>query len=151
LLIFKKAGGNLGPAIINALHDANFTVSVLSRETSTSVFPSWATVLKTDYSLSSVLKSFRGQDAVVSAVGPMGIPEQTKMIDAAAEVGVKRFIPSEFGADRRKGIQPDFERLQQGKVKVFDHLVKKSEENKNFTWSSLATGPLLDWVSKVIS
>lgn len=55
------------------------------------------------------------------------------MIDAAAEVGVQRFIPSEFGADRRKGVQPDFEKLQQGKIKVFDYLVKKTEETTSLT------------------
>jgi len=70
------------------------------------------------------------------------------MIDAAAEAGVKRFMPSEFGADRRKGIHPDFEVLQQGKIRVFDHMVKKSQENRSLTWTSLATGPLLDWVSE---
>lgn len=79
----------------------------------------------------------------------MGILEQIKMIDAAAEAGVKRFMPSEFGADRRGGIHPDFEKLQQGKIRVFDHMVRKCEENRNLTWTSLATGPLLDWVSRI--
>jgi NmrA-like family len=81
----------------------------------------------------------------------MGIIEQIKMIDAAAEVGVKRFMPSEFGADRRRKIQPDFERLQEGKIRVFDHMVRKSQENRNLTWTSLATGPLLDWVGVIQS
>jgi NmrA-like family len=79
----------------------------------------------------------------------MGILEQIKMIDAAAEAGVKRFMPSEFGADRRKGIHPDFAVLQQGKIQVFDHMIKKSQENRDLTWTSLATGPLLDWVSAI--
>ncbi len=145
--ISKKAGGNLGPAIIGALHAADFTVAVLSREKSTSSFPPYINVLKTDYSPPSLLKAFQGQDAVISAVGPLGLPEQTKMIDAAAEVGVKRFIPSEFGSDRSKGTQLDFERWQQVKSKAFDHMVKKCEENEALTWTALLTGPFLDWVS----
>ena len=78
----------------------------------------------------------------------MGTLEQTKMIDAAAEVGVKRFIPSEYGADRSKRCHPDFEKMQERKSQVLAHLKKKSEENTNLTWTYLASGPFLDWVSK---
>lgn len=104
-------------------------------------------MIKTDYAPSSLLKSFKGQDAIVSAVGPMGVPKQIKMIDAAAEAGVKRFIPSEFGVDRTRGIQDDFRIVQGNKIKVMEHLQQKCEENKDLTWSLLATGPFIDWVS----
>ena len=80
----------------------------------------------------------------------MGILEQIKMIDAAAAVGVKRFIPSEFGADRNKEVHPDFERLQHGKITVLGYLIEKCKGNNNLTWTCVASGPFLDWVRIVI-
>lgn len=107
-------------------------------------------MLKTDYTPPSLLRAFQGQDAVVCTVGPMGILEQIKMIDAAAAVGVKRFIPSEFGADRNKEVHPDFERLQHGKITVLGYLIEKCKGNNNLTWTCVASGPFLDWVRIVI-
>lgn len=54
-----------------------------------------------DYeSLESLTEALRGQDAVVSAIGKTGPGRlQQDLIDAAVAAGVKRFIPSEFGAD----------------------------------------------------
>ncbi|KAH8626870.1 hypothetical protein IG631_18888 [Alternaria alternata] len=42
--------------------------------------------------------AFRGRDVIVSTVGMEAIPGQKLVIDAAIEAGVKRFIPSDFGA-----------------------------------------------------
>lgn len=119
MLTSNQTGGSIGPAITSALHAANFTVSVLFRKSSTSTYPSYVNVLNTDYSPPSLLKAFQGQDAVVGAVGSMGTLEQIKMIDAAAEVGVKRFISSEYGVDRSKECHPDSEKMQERKIKVF--------------------------------
>lgn len=52
-----------------------------------------------DYnSIDSLEAAFRGQDAIVSTVGMEAIPGQKLVIDAAVKAGVKRFIPSDFGA-----------------------------------------------------
>jgi hypothetical protein len=57
-------------------------------------------VIPTDYeSITSISKGLEGIDAVVCAIGSAAIPLQIKIIDAAITIGVKRFIPSEFGAD----------------------------------------------------
>ena len=40
-----------------------------------------------------------GVDAVVSVLGAPALTTQKAFIDAAAEAGVKRFLPSEFGCD----------------------------------------------------
>ena len=57
-------------------------------------------VVKGDYSREFFRKVFSGQDAVIMAVGSNALESQKPMIDAAAEVGVKRIIPSEFGSVR---------------------------------------------------
>lgn len=140
----------MGPAVVKALNTAKFTVSVLSREGSSHQFPPFVKVYKTDYSLPSLSEAFRGQDAVVSLVGAMGILEQVKMIDAASQAGVRRFLPSAFGSDLddKEGIQPNFLRLMTNKLKVQEHLVKVCEENKALTWTQFHTGPILDWVRR---
>jgi hypothetical protein len=52
-----------------------------------------------DYnSIDSLEAAFRGQDAIVSTVSMEDIPGQKLVIDAAIKAGVKRFIPSDFGA-----------------------------------------------------
>ncbi|BGP45174.1 hypothetical protein JCM10450v2_000991 [Rhodotorula kratochvilovae] len=42
-------------------------------------------------------EALKGVDAVVSALNGPGIEAQYALLDAAAEAGVKRFVPSEFG------------------------------------------------------
>jgi len=144
-LTTNKAGGNLGPSILTPFLKSSFNVTVLSRPTSKSTFPSEAHVIKTDYSPDSLASAFKGQDAVISIVGNEGFAEQAKIIDAAVRAGVKRFIPSEFGSDTAsetvRGIVPIFN----GKKQVVDYL--KSKESDTFSWTALITGPFFDWVS----
>ncbi|KUI60243.1 hypothetical protein VP1G_07466 [Cytospora mali] len=146
-VIVAGASGNMGPAIVKALNTAKFTVSVLSREGSSHQFPPFVKVYKTDYSLPSLSEAFQGQDAVVSVVGALGILNQIQMIDAASKVGVRRFLPSSFGADLddKEGMQPNFLGLMVNKLRVQEHLVKVCEENNTLTWTQLITGPILDW------
>ncbi|ROW06283.1 hypothetical protein VPNG_08054 [Cytospora leucostoma] len=146
-VIVAGASGNMGPAIVKALNTAKFTVSVLSRDGSSHQFPPFVKVHKTDYSLPSLSEAFRGQDAVVSLVGALGILDQIQMIDAASQVGVRRFLPSAFGSDfgDKEGMQPNFLRLMGNKIRVQEHLVKVCEENKTLTWTEFITGPILDW------
>lgn len=144
----------MGPAIVKALDDAKFTVSVLSREGTSHQFPPFVKVYKTDYTLPSLSEAFRGQDAVVSLIGASGTLDeiQMQMIDAASQVGVRRFLPSAFGSDidDKEGMQPNFSRLMGKKIRVQEHLVKVCEENKMLTWTQFLTGPILDWVRKCI-
>jgi len=98
-IIIIGGAGSIGPATISELISNGFTVSILSRESSTAKFPKDVTVYKTDYSTTSLLKAFQGQDAIVSAIAVLSAPQQASIIDAAIEAGVKRFIPSEYGID----------------------------------------------------
>ncbi|KAI3762827.1 hypothetical protein L1987_53269 [Smallanthus sonchifolius] len=57
----------------------------------------------------SLVKAIKRVDVVISPVGNMQIPDQTKIIAAIKEAGnVKRFLPSEFGTDvdRHNAVEP---------------------------------------------
>jgi uncharacterized protein YbjT (DUF2867 family) len=148
-VVVAGAGGNLGPHIVSALHQTGFKVSVLTRPTSTSKdrLPSYVTAVPTDYTHSSLSAAFAGQDAIVSCVGVEGVPLQTTMIDVAEQAGVQRFIPSEFGWSRDRDILPELAARLKPKDEVFEYLVEKCKTSTSLTWSAVATGPFLDWVS----
>jgi hypothetical protein len=94
----------------------------------------------------------RGQDAVVSCLGdvPAAVKAQEALLlDAAFAVGVKHYIPSEFGSDttnQRVKSYPFFA----AKVKRQQRLRQTSMANEDSSCSLLITGPFLDWgLSKV--
>ncbi|KAF1852136.1 isoflavone reductase family protein [Cucurbitaria berberidis CBS 394.84] len=143
-VIIIGAGGNLGPAILNAfLKESSFNTTVLSRKDSKSTFPSGVKVINADYdSASSLRDAFQGQDAVISLVGSGALGDQNKLIDASIAAGVKRFIPSEFGSNvpnkRAREIVPIFA----AKYETVNYLKSKESE---ISWTSVITGPFFDW------
>jgi len=147
-VIIIGAGGNLGPSILDAfLKESSFNTTVLSRQGSSSTFPSGVKVVRADYdSQDSLKEAFKGQDAVVSLVGGVALGDQNKLIDAAIAAGVKRFIPSEYGNDttdkRIREIVPLFE----AKLGAVNYLKSKEKE---ISWTAIVTGPFLDWGLKV--
>lgn len=94
------AAGSLGSEILKALLDAKFDVTVISRAGSKSTFSgvSDEKVVRGDYTLDFFRRALEGQDALVTAVTSSAIDSQRVMIQAAAEAGVKRIVPSEFGS-----------------------------------------------------
>lgn len=103
------------------------------------------TVVNTTYSESELAEIFRGQDAVISAVGATGFDEQKKFIDAAVEAGVKRFLPSELSSNTLSGAVRELVPVFEPKKAVLDYL--KEKEYTGLTWTGLAVGPMLDWVN----
>jgi hypothetical protein len=148
LLNNVQAGGNLGPSVLDAfLKESSFNTTVLSREGSTSTFPSGVKVIRADYdSLDSLTSAFKSQDAVLSIVGGSALGDQNKLIDAAIAAGVKRFLPSEYGSntidERARKIVPVFE----AKFGTVNYLKTKEKE---ISWTSIVTGPFFDWGLKV--
>lgn len=131
---------------MNAFLDhKGFTISTIIRPTSKSTFPAQVKVLTSDFSEESLLDLLKGQDAVVSVVGPGALKDQIPMIDAAEKAGVKRFIPSEFAATLSVQ-EPELNPLQEVRSVVLDHLLQKSKANPNFTYTPIATGSFIDWV-----
>ena len=139
-----QGSGNLGKPILQALLDSTFSVAVLSRDTSEATFPPGVRIHKTDFSESSLVSAFSGQDAVVSVVGAGGFLVQKKIIDAAIKAGVKRIIPSEFSSNTLSDTVQELVPVFQGKKEVIDYL--KSKDTKETSWTAISCGGLFDWV-----
>jgi len=145
-VVLVGATGTLGSAIFAALKNSSFDVTVVAREgsKSTSELPSGTSVVTADYSShDSLVSAFKGADVVVSALASVAIASQTKLIDAAVEAGVKRFMPSEFGADtfNEKGRKLP---VYRAKIAVTDYLQEMAKEGK-IEWTAVLGGPFLDW------
>jgi hypothetical protein len=104
-----------------------------------------ATVVKSDYTFSSLVEVFNGQDAVISTLSTANIAEQKIVIDAVAAAKVKRFMPSEFGSDTSVEGLEKMAPFLKGKQEVMDYV--KSKEAEGLSWTVLFTGPWIDWVS----
>lgn len=131
---------------MQALLDAGFTVTAITRIESTSSVLPGAKVHKTDYSSpESILEAFKGQDAVVSTIATAALGQQQAIVDAAVKAGVKRFIPSEFGMDTTT-IEGGAKKILGGKIALQDVLSKAAKENEGFSWTGISTGMFFDWV-----
>ena len=131
---------------MQALLDAGFNVTALTRIDSTSSVLPGAKVHKTDYSSSeSIAEAFKGQDAVVSTIATAALAQQQAVVDAAIKAGVKRLIPSEFGVDTTR-VQGGAKKILGAKIALQGVLAKAAEENPDFSWTGLSTGMFFDWV-----
>lgn len=139
------ATGNLGPAILEQLIAADFQVTILTRQGSTHSLPSSASVSHVDYdSVSSIVQALQGQDAVVSTLGDAAQGRQLNLVEAAAQAGVKRFIPSEFGSNTvnsKAAALPCYG----NKVAVQKALEEKARQPGGMTYTLIMNGPFLDW------
>lgn len=141
-----KASGSVGKLILDALvREARFHVTVLTRSSSTAIFPTDITTRKTDYSAADLIKAFAGQDAVISVVGLSGFTEQKSFIDAAISAGVKRFIPSEFSSNTLSPAVLQLLPIFAQKKEVLDYL--KEKEGSGLTWTAIWPALLFDSVS----
>ncbi|ROW14205.1 hypothetical protein VPNG_04329 [Cytospora leucostoma] len=143
--------GYIGKHILKELVDQGFQVSVLSRGHKQDEFPKGVTVKQVNYDdIESLKTALSGQDAVVSAIGgPALSAQQQTLADAAYAVGVKRFIPSEFGVNTRKVEGLPIAKILGAKVKLVDDLQKKAGENSNFSWTGVANGLFFEFLGNV--
>jgi putative NADH-flavin reductase len=94
------ASGSLGKPVLEHLLSGNFSVTVLTREDSTSTFPAGVVVVKVDYtSKENLTAALEGQHALISTLATEVISSQDILIKAAIAARVYRIIPSEFGSD----------------------------------------------------
>ncbi|MCJ1390360.1 hypothetical protein MMC18_003219 [Xylographa bjoerkii] len=143
-VIVIGGGGNLGRYVVQELLHSGFRVSILSRLTSSSMFPSNVTVHKVNYDEASLLQAFQEQDAAISTIAMMNVPEQMKIIDAAARAGVKRFIPSEFEGDTTAPSVVEYFPTARRKPEVLAYLKKKEPEG--MTWTAICCGVFFDLI-----
>lgn len=143
------ASGNIGAPILSALLSppTPFTITVLTRPTSTAVFPPSVHVLRVDLtSLADLTAALAGQDAVVSCVPIPALTGQRLIIDACVAAGVQRFLPSDFGHNVVGSVLGDgtLSRLMQVKREVIEYMEETAGKNPGFEWTGVATGMLFD-------
>lgn len=144
------ASGNIGLPITKALVSSGlFQVSALTRPTSTpsAELHDSVTILRASYSdKAALVGALKGQDAVICTIGTANNADQDALIDAAAEAGVKRFLPSHFALDnQREGIAEVapvtvLKEAPIGKLKAL--------EGTGMSWTAVVTGSWVDFVSR---
>ena len=145
-VIVIGASGSVGPFIVSSLLENGFTVSVLTRTTSSATFPSTVAVHRTDYSSASLLEAFKGQDAVVSTIATFSTHQQSDIIDAAITAGVKRFVPSEYGVDTSLPQVAELLPPALPKQQTVEYL--RSKEASGLSWTGVIVGGFFDWTFK---
>ncbi|KAI9042675.1 aromatic alcohol reductase [Aspergillus affinis] len=142
------ATGNLGRPILEALLDANYNVTVLSRigGNSSRLKPHPSLVIKeVDFnSVQSLIPALQGADVVISCLATLAIGSQNPLIDASVDAGVKRFIPAEFGMDSRNPLSVQLP-VCEPKAATQKYLLEKSVSHPGFTFTGIANGLFLDW------
>jgi nucleoside-diphosphate-sugar epimerase len=136
--------GNIGSPIVHALvkHPARYNVTAVTRDTSKASFPPGVKVVASDLSNESLQAIFKGQDAIVSCVPGPATLRQKEMIDIAISLGVRRFLPSEFGMN---SAHPEAAKHVPGigpKVEVTEYLKSKEDQ---ISWTAVIVGSFLDW------
>ncbi|RMX92966.1 hypothetical protein D0867_14377 [Hortaea werneckii] len=137
------ADGKLGPAVLEALVSASFTVTVLKRESSKSSdehYPPSVKVARVpdDLNVESLATTLQGHDALTEV--------QKKLADAAVQAGVRRMIPADFGScDSSTTEAQELVPLFKHKADLRQYLQTLAAQHKGFTWTSLVTGHFFDW------
>ncbi|KAL7897346.1 hypothetical protein HDV64DRAFT_269619 [Trichoderma sp. TUCIM 5745] len=136
--------GILGPSVVEAFQKSgHFNITLLTRANKIDAvkarFPN-VKVASIDYdSPESLAKALENQDAVVSALNHELHEPQIALIDAAIKAGVKRFVPSEYGADASIQEVRDIPYLRSKGI-VQDYITKSG-----LSYTFLYTGPFLEW------
>ncbi|KAL8648087.1 MAG: hypothetical protein Q9210_005186, partial [Variospora velana] len=144
----ERASGNVGKPTVDALLEAGgFRVTALTRKGSTASFPERVTAWEIDDSYPQdelhTVFSKRGSDAVICLLPPVDVNLLNMIADVAAQAGVKRFIPSEFGSDTDAPKVVQLIPMFGGKVAVTNHL--KTKVSFGMTWTSVVNGAFFDW------
>ncbi|KAJ5811217.1 hypothetical protein N7447_010733 [Penicillium robsamsonii] len=138
--------GWLGSTVLDQLVNTGFQVTVLSRTAGSVDEPSASVkTVQVDYSsIDSLVAALRGQDAVVSTVGTPGISAQKTVIDASIQAGVRRFIPSDFGALTTR---PGAETLPLNALWIeIQKYLKEKALSGQIEYTLFAVGPFLEFV-----
>jgi putative NADH-flavin reductase len=142
------ANGRLGPIVLNALLSAKtFTITILSRSSSKSAYPDsvHVTTISDDPPTEELIHSLQGQDALVVTFPGSNSALQIRLADAAAQAGVQRFIPADFGScDSSSPRALELMPLYQAKQKVRQHL-QQLASTSSLSWTSLICGHFFDY------
>ncbi|KAF4465917.1 Isoflavone reductase like P3 [Fusarium albosuccineum] len=143
------ASGRLGPFILKALQDskAGFDVTAITRKNSTATFDANTKVVKvTDgYPDEEMVETFRGYDAVVLVIS-FASEHHGALVRASIKAGVKRLIPSGFGAPSNEHVNSFFP-VAKTKTEMIADL--KTLEQPGWSWTDVSCGAFLDFCMQV--
>ncbi|KAL8919123.1 MAG: hypothetical protein Q9172_005127 [Xanthocarpia lactea] len=144
-VIVIGASGNVGKPAVDALLKAGFNVTILTRKGSSAKFPSEVKVqtIDDDYPSDQLVAIFKGQDAVLNLLPPVSVEQHNSIADAAADAGVKRFIPSEFGSDTSNPKIVELIPMFGAKTAITNYL--KTKESSGLSWTAVINGAFFDW------
>ena len=154
-ILILGASGSVGAPILTALLSSpSFNITIGSRASSTATFPPHIPIISLSdaFTLAELTAAFQNQDAVVVALstGPVTADGKDglafRLVDAALAAGVKRFVPSEFGANnldaRARRLIPTYD----AKGHMLEHLIDACAASKGkMSWTSISCGSWLDW------
>ena len=142
------ANGTLGPSVLSALlASKDFKITILTRQSSQSTYPSSINVLRIpdDLPTDSLTQALTGQDALITTFAGTNADLQIRLADAAATAGVKRFIPADFGScDSSSARALELIPMYAGKKRVREHLQGLAERGE-LSWTSVVCGHFFDY------
>lgn len=145
-IVIIGASGAIGSILLEAfLNTPSVTVTVIQRASSTkTVFPPAARVvtIADDYPHDALIAAFTNQDAVINCVTTLAVRTQLRIISAAAEAGVRRFVPSEYGLNNNNPAARALNSVFREKGEVQDYL--RTLEPR-MEWMAIANGMWLKW------
>lgn len=136
------ASGHAGSTVVsNLLAGGKHKITALTRPDSTNKIPESVIVQKVDYTNhSSLVSALQGQDILIISLA-VTAPRDTsmKLIDAAADAGVKYIMPNEWGT--LAGGAAD-ESVKKDLGMMIEPILKNRQyiESKGLTWMSLCCG-----------
>ncbi|KAI6802130.1 hypothetical protein KC367_g8196 [Hortaea werneckii] len=145
--LFGAGGTNIGYHLIRTfLADDTFEVTVLARSGSTTSYPPAVELVKiNDFEdHEELVQALKGQDVLISCVGPGAFAVQNHLVEACLEAEVTRFIPTEWGFDNDdpacRELCPS---VFGAKGKFVDEVLRPKEGN--LEWTAVASSIWLDW------
>lgn len=145
-IVIIGASGSIGSIILEAfLNTPSATITILQRASSskTAFSPSARVItIPDDYPHDSLVAAFANQDAVINCVTTLAVRTQLRIISAAAEAGVRRYVPSEYGLNNNNPAARALCPVFREKGEVQDHL--RTLEHR-MEWMAVACGMWLKW------
>ncbi len=151
------ANGTLGSVVLTSLLEGKFQVTILQRNNSSSKFDKHPNLsiklVDPDFPIPEITAALRGQDAVVVTFPlPNRLEYHLRLAYAAAQAGVRRFIPADFGSCDSQDPEA-LRRLQlfRDKVRVRERCDELSLEyqsasgSNGFSWTSIVGGHFFDY------
>lgn len=144
-IVIIGASGSIGGIILKAfLNTPSVTITILQRASSskTAFPPARVVTIPDDYPHDSLVAAFANQDAVINCVTTLAVGTQLRIISAAAEAGVRRYVPSEYGLNNNNPAARALCPVFREKGEVQDHL--RTLEHR-MEWMAFACGMWLKW------